>query len=107
MSTFDCLDALRYELADAIGRADRQGILEGQVRYLDDVAGYDMSLWRATLAEVGCGLERLILAEHDPDRMRALVTAAALLDSLVETVEAVDCERDTIPAPPPEMEEAA
>lgn len=98
------LDTLRYALADALYVAEgRYGTLELDVRLgLDDD---DASGWASALCRVRDDVTALLVDEFDAQRMAGCVESRRLLGELLDILEPAD--RDTIPAPAPEFQEAA
>jgi hypothetical protein len=98
------LDTLRYALADALYVAEgRYGALELDVRLgLDDE---DTSGWASALCRVRDDVTALLVDEFDSGRKAGCVESLRLLGEILDILEPRD--RDTIPAPTPEFQEAA
>lgn len=98
------LDSLRYALADALYVAEgRYGTLELDVRLgLDDE---DASGWVSALCSVRDDVTVLLVDEFDARRKAGCVESLRLLGEMFDILEPRD--RDTMPAPAPECQEAA
>jgi hypothetical protein len=98
------IDALRYALADALYVAEgRYGTMELDVRLgLDDD---DTSGWASALCCVRDDVTALLVDEFDDGRKGGCVESLRLLGEMLDILEPRD--RDTIPAPAPEFQEAA